>query len=551
MITIPTLSFLSILTMNVNAFRLQMSDLQFSDDLLCVRIQVPEATITAAAAVSLTVVIDISGSMSMEDKLINVIRTINSLLDYMTDQDELSIVTFASESLIPFRHVPTTSINKDIIRTELAKLRPNGSTNIEKALRSVQEILQTPSTGLHQKKGVLLLTDGDATDGQTAPDKLLTILQQVLTAHSDVTFSTIGYGSDHKAELLASMSKEGQGSYNIVNRVEQVADIFGLVLGGLRSAVYQQVKLLVPPTVRQVSRFTEHKPVPVIGSSVTPTNEIILGDLCAGNDFTVLLEDVQPEDKFHLYSVEVATGLLDMTLNLNIHEGSPEDLLEARVSHLRSLVSAFLQKISDPTIPFRSVEARNPLWCEGMRLEARHQILSDLVPSEPVTRNSQIMKLLERELSHSLQMLQRPVLIIPPPPELTRMHSNMMSQHAGYLSSGRGNLSVDPTDAYEDATDPVANVFANSTQRSCSEGLRSATRNPDTPRPAVNILQLSPESPPPSNSNISPTPVSNADESTTAETSATAVTNMTFLVPMTPSKPPTLKRTLSVKPPNT
>jgi hypothetical protein len=26
---------------------------------------------------------------------------------------------------------------------------------------------------------------------------------------------------------------------------------------------------------------------------------------------------------------------------------------------------------------------------------------------------------------------------------------------------------------------------------------------------------------------------------------------MTFLAPMTPSKPPTLKRTLSVKPPNT
>jgi len=472
----------------------------------------------------------------------------------MTDQDELSIVTFASESLIPFRHVPTTSINKDIIRTELAKLRANGSTNIEKALRSVQEILQTPSTGLHQKKGVLLLTDGDATEGQTAPDKLLTILQQVLTAHSDVTFSTIGYGSDHKAELLASMSKEGQGSYNIVNKVDQVADIFGLVLGGLRSAVYQQVKLLVPPTVRQVSRFTEHKPVAVIGSSVTPTNEIILGDLCAGNDFTVLMENVQPEDKLHLYSVEVATGLLDMTLNLNIHEGSPEDLLEARVSHIRALVSMFLQKISDPGIPYQSVEARTPLLNEAMRLEGRRQLLEPLIPSEPVTRNSQIMKLLERELSHSLQMLQRPVLDIPPPPELTRMHSNMMNQHAVYLSSGRGNLSVDPTDAYEDATDPVANVFANSTQRVCSEGLRSATRTayPDTPRPPVCILQLSPESPHSSNSNSSPTPVSNADESTTAETSAAvaAVTNMTFLVPMTPLKTPTLKRTLSVKPPN-
>ena len=545
------------LTMIVNAFRLKTEHIQFNDDLLCVRIQVPEATTTTSAAVSLTVVIDISGSMSMEDKLINVVRTINSLLDYMTDQDELSIVTFASESLIPFRHVPTTSINKDIIRSELAKLRASGSTNIEKALRSVQEILQTPSTGLHQKKGVLLLTDGDATDGQTTPEKLLTILQQVLMPSPDVTFSTIGYGSDHKAELLASMSKEGQGSYNIVNRVEQVADIFGLVLGGLRSAVYQQVKLLVPPTVRQVSRFTEHKPVAVIGSSVTPTNEIILGDLCAGNDFTVLLEDVGPEDKLHLYSVEVATGLLDMTLNLNIHEGTPEDLLEAKVSHLRALVSEFLQKISDPTIPFRSVEARNPLWCEAARLEARHQLLSDLVPLEPVTRNSQIMKLLERELSHSLQMLQRPVLQIPPPPELTRMHSNMMSQHAGYLSSGRGNLSIDPTDAYEDATDPVPNVFANSTQRSCSEGLRSATRAtayPDTPRPPINILQLSPESPPLSTS-TSVTPTSNADESTTVATeaagaAASAVTNMTFLVPMTPTKPPTLQRSLSVKPPN-
>ena len=545
------------LTMIVNAFRLKTEHIQFNDDLLCVRIQVPEATTAASAAVSLTVVIDISGSMSMEDKLINVVRTINSLLDYMTDQDELSIVTFASESVIPFRHVPTTSINKDIIRTELAKLKANGSTNIEKALRSVQEILQTPSTGLHQKKGVLLLTDGDATDGQTTPEKLLTILQQVLVAHSDVTFSTIGYGSDHKAELLASMSKEGQGSYNIVNRVEQVADIFGLVLGGLRSAVYQQVKVLVPPTVRQVSRFTEHKPVTVIGSSITPTNEIILGDLCAGNDFTVLLEDVRPEDKIHLYSVEVATGLLDMTLNLNIHEGTPEDLLEARVSHLRALVSAFLQKISDPTIPFRSVEARNPLWCEGARLEGRRQLLEPLIPSEPVTRNSQIMKLLDRELTHALLMLQRPVLVIPPPPELTRMHSNIMSQHAGYLSSGRGNLSIDPTDAYEDATDPVPNVFANSTQRSCSEGLRSATRAtayPDTPRPPINILQLSPESPLLSTS-TSPTPASNADESTTVATeaagaAASAVTNMTFLVPMTPTKPPTLQRSLSVKPPN-
>jgi hypothetical protein len=248
--------------------------------------------------------------------------------------------------------------------------------------------------------------------------------------------------------------------------------------------------------------------------------------------------------------VEVATGLLDMTLNLNIHEGSPEDLLEARVSHLRSLVSVFLQKISDPGIPYQSVEARTPLLNEAMRLEGRRQLLADLVPANPPTRNSQIMKLLERELSHSLQMLQRPVLDIPPPPELTRMHSNIMSQHAGYLSSGRGNLSIDPTDPFEDATDPVPNVFANSTQRVCSEGIRSATRTayPDTPRPRVSILQLSPESPIPSvtnSSSSSPIPTANADESTTAE-----LTNMTFLAPMTPSKPPSLQRSLSVKPPN-
>ena len=244
--------------MNFKAFTLSKNS-----EWVCIQAKAPESE--ARIPVHLCCIIDTSGSMDDDKKLINVKNSLYYLLDFLCPEDKISIITFSNTAKTIINQ--TFCSEKETIRTQLSLIQSESSTNLSAGIIQAQETLLTDN----YKQGILLLTDGEANAGLT---KIPDIIQLVRNMEKfNTTISCVGYGLHHNSELLQSISTEGGGSYYIVNNLEAVATVFGDILGGLVTCVAQQVQVILPVGTEVKSRY------------VTNTGEsmnVMIGDMTAG-----------------------------------------------------------------------------------------------------------------------------------------------------------------------------------------------------------------------------------------------------------------------------
>ncbi len=189
--------------------------------------------------------IDNSGSMQEEDKLKNVKKCIQSMMLCLQATDYFSIVTFESHSKIHCSHLAATDVNKSFVQTVLQDIQPEDMTNLSAGIGNVKKILENSP----EKTGLLILTDGHVNKGVVDSPTLLTLIQSLQTNCEGIAIHCIGYGTDHNSGLLNNISMETNGSYNIVNNIEDVATAFGDTIGGLMSCVAQNVHITIPNEV--------------------------------------------------------------------------------------------------------------------------------------------------------------------------------------------------------------------------------------------------------------------------------------------------------------
>ncbi len=117
--------------------------------------------------VTLTFVIDISGSMNLDNRLGLVKSALQVLVDRLRPQDSVGVVVFGTTARIA---LPPTSIErKDIIIKAINSLRTEGSTNAEAGLRlGYQQAMKFYRAKTTNK--VILCSDGVANTGLTDPD---------------------------------------------------------------------------------------------------------------------------------------------------------------------------------------------------------------------------------------------------------------------------------------------------------------------------------------------------------------------------------------------
>ena len=205
----------------------------------CIQVKAPESE--ARYPIHLCCIIDISGSMEDENKLKNVKNSIYYLLDFLGPQDKISIITFSDHAKTVIYQA--LGSEKENIRTQLLFIQPLTSTNLSSGIIQAQDTLLQD---MSYKQGILLLTDGEANTGITKTSDIVNLIRGLRNNFSGTTVSCIGYGICHNTELLQNISTEGCGSYYIVNNLENVATVFGDVLGALASAVAQQVRVILP-----------------------------------------------------------------------------------------------------------------------------------------------------------------------------------------------------------------------------------------------------------------------------------------------------------------
>jgi len=273
--------------------------------------------------------------------------------------------------------------------------------------------------------------------------------------YPSLTLTAVGIGEGHNAPLLQQVAQIGNGSYNIVNNLEQVATVFGNIMGSVQTCVAQQVRLIVPSAATQLTKFTER----IVGTN----KEIVIGDVIANGELVVVLEGMV-ENQLTVKYVPITTGVPESILVDCLTSPSPEQLIQGKVAILRCQLAAFVIETNRALNSTSFMEQLERLKTIGSELLTRLQ-------AEP---KSLMIEFLIEECKRTLE-----ITTAPPPPPLLRSISNQLSQHSSILSTGRGVVSSNDED-------PSNSIFSSPVQIRQATALRSSTSEPpypDTPYP--------------------------------------------------------------------
>lgn len=219
-------------------------------------------------------VLDVSESMMDASKLENCKRCATLMLQVMTGEDRISLITFGEDARVHLKRVPADEAHKQVITSTIKSLHVDGCTNLSAGLGYVHEVCE----GDTLKVGVLILTDGHANRGVSDPAGIRSIVSGLRATNDNLSVHCVAYGSDHNESLLRGIAEDCQTSYNVVNTIEDTAFAFGETLGGLMSCVYQNCAIKVPPGTKV------HGPHKILDNSIR------IGDVYAGTKPLVLID---------------------------------------------------------------------------------------------------------------------------------------------------------------------------------------------------------------------------------------------------------------------
>ncbi|RPJ47915.1 MAG: VWA domain-containing protein, partial [Chloroflexi bacterium] len=137
----------------------------------------------------LTFVIDVSGSMAMENRLGLVQRSLHLLVDQLDERDSIAIVVYGDNARLVLR--PTSASRRGVILNAIDRLRPEGSTNAEAGLRLGYQIAQEAyQEGANNR--VILCSDGVANVGNVEADAILAEVHRYV--ENGITLTSAGFG---------------------------------------------------------------------------------------------------------------------------------------------------------------------------------------------------------------------------------------------------------------------------------------------------------------------------------------------------------------------
>lgn len=187
--------------------------------------------------------VDRSGSMRGA-KMAYTKRSLDKLIDHLTAEDTLGLVSFATDATVDFPAEKMTPDAKARAKKVVDGYRDNGNTFLSGGLMKALEMVGTLDVGDTTITRVILFTDGQPNIGVTQPDGLASL---VSTSRGRASISAFGYGQDANQELLNAMATKGEGNYAFIQDPDSALGAFGKELGGLLSTYAQDLIIELTP----------------------------------------------------------------------------------------------------------------------------------------------------------------------------------------------------------------------------------------------------------------------------------------------------------------
>lgn len=242
---------------------------------------------------NLVFLVDVSGSMSAQNKLPLVRESLTTLVKQLDERDKVAIVTYAGEAGL---RLPSTSVaQRETILTAIAGLGAGGSTNGAAGINTAYDIAAQEFLEKGTNR-VILCTDGDFNVGVTSDEALVQMIQT--RAKGGVFLSIFGFGMGNlKDAKLEQLADKGNGQYGYIDDTQEANKVFVQELMGTLVTIAKDVKIQIDFNKDTVSAYRlvgyENR---VMAAEDFANDKKDAGEIGAGHTVTALYQIVPVKD---------------------------------------------------------------------------------------------------------------------------------------------------------------------------------------------------------------------------------------------------------------
>ena len=171
---------------------------------------------------NLSVVVDRSGSMSADSKLVSVKQALNHLIDQLGEADRLSIVLF--DDRVDVLAEPALVTDKARLKSLVAGISARNSTNMAAGLRQGATFVQANAGQPGVSDRVMVFTDALTNTGDTDQSTFIQIAAS--NAAENIGITLFGVGLDLNQELVLAITGMRGGNYFFLQDASKIATVF-------------------------------------------------------------------------------------------------------------------------------------------------------------------------------------------------------------------------------------------------------------------------------------------------------------------------------------
>lgn len=345
---------------------------------------------------TLTFVIDVSGSMELENRLGLVKRSLRLLVNQLRPTDRVGIVVYGSRGKLVLPH---TAVNRRAeILAAIDSLHTEGATNAEEGLRIGYD-LAWRNAEVDYINRVILCSDGVANVGQTGPEEIL----KEISAHvrRGVTLSTVGFGmGNYNDILMEKLANAGNGNYAYVDTLSEARRIFVEDLTGTLQVIAKDAKIQVDFNPEVVSRFRllgyENR---YLENHQFRDDTVDAGEVGSGHSVTAL------------YEVKLHEGASGKIATASIRYADPDSHKVTEIGE-DIFLSQLNESFGAASAPFRLTAAvaefaeilRESYWAKDGSLEKVRRVVKGVFPEFDNEQVVELIYLLGKAIDYKTQL---------------------------------------------------------------------------------------------------------------------------------------------------
>jgi Ca-activated chloride channel family protein len=236
---------------------------------------------------NLVFLLDTSGSMYSQDKLPLLVNSFKMLLDTLSPDDTVSVVTYAGSSGVALE--PTRAADKQKIFSVLDGLRASGGTAGGEGIRQAYQLAEQSFIKGGNNR-IILATDGDFNIGISNHEELKGFVER--KRNEGIFLSVLGFGQgNYNDQMMQALAQNGNGTAAYIDNLNEARKVLVDEASSMLFTIAKDVKLQVefnPQTVQEY-RLVGYE-TRALNREDFNNDKVDAGDIGAGHTVTAIYE---------------------------------------------------------------------------------------------------------------------------------------------------------------------------------------------------------------------------------------------------------------------